>query len=131
MARTRSGGDFDERRVAWRKPALRRIKLVGKDLIEPQIRTQHRTVVRPNDGLVSVWSTLALWIGTRTGVLKKRRGRAERAVGMNRKGGDAAAAVVRHEEPLARAIDRHMARSTAAGRDPVQQLQGAGRAVDG
>jgi hypothetical protein len=56
---------------------------------------------------------------------------AERSIGLNRKRGDAAAAVIRHENALARFVHGEVAGALSAGSLLVQEGQLSRRDVDG
>jgi hypothetical protein len=63
---------------------------------------------------VAVRTALPRGIHALAFVLKKRRRLSQFPVGLHREGGDAAAAVVRDEQPLAGPIELEMARTAAA-----------------
>ena len=114
MARARTRRNRRKRRIARREAARGRVDPIREHPVQPEIRGEHEAVVGRHRHGVAVRSALPRLVHARAGVLEERRRLTQLPVLLQRKRGDAAAAVVRHEQPLAGAIDREMTRTAAA-----------------
>jgi len=93
-----------------------------QDLVEPEVGDERESVRRVEIDGVGVRLFLARSVDAGAGVLDEPRAVAEPAVVLDRKRGDAAAAVVRREDVFPRLVDNQVTRSAATGRLDVQSV---------
>src|SRR5580693_10043272 len=101
--------------------SARRIESVHQQLIEPQVRDNHKMIVGREHRGVSVRSLLALFIHARSFMLDERRGFTEAAVLQQRKYGDVSAIVIGNQRVFAAAIQRDVRRPFSTLRNLIQQ----------
>jgi len=101
------------------------VEEVTKDRVESEVGDENKAVVRRGINSVRVRAFLPIGIYAFALVLDERGQRSESAVGEQGHGGDAAAAVISHEEGLARGVDGQVTRAGAAGGGFVEESEGA------
>src|SRR5580692_11420286 len=111
--------------------SARRIESVHQQLIEPQVRDNHKMIVGRKHRGVSVRPLLALFIHARSFMLDERRGFTEAAVLQQRKYGDASAIVIGNQRVFPAAIQRNVRGPFAARWNLIQKRELRGLRLDG
>src|SRR5262245_11806801 len=131
LTRARSGRDRRRWRVVWRERALVRVEAVDEDLVEAKICRKGEVVGGIEVDRVPVRPLLPARVGALALVLDEAARLAELAVLANRQAGNTAAAVVRHQDVLARPIHDDVAGTSAARGLLIEQLQLSRVGVEG
>ena len=131
MARTAASGRFGKRRLVRREFAAGGIDFVDKHFVQAEVAGEGEAIVRAEIHAVRMRAGLALWIDAAAFMLDEAGGLAQFAIGTDRVGGDAAAAVVRQRGHFACGIDIHMTRAAADGAGLIDERELAALRING
>src|SRR3954447_25324045 len=87
--------------IIWDQTGSRQIEFINEDFVQPKVRGEHEFVVGIHVDAMGVRSLLPLWINARSLVLDKGCNLTERAIGGDRVGRNAPAAIIGHQGDLA------------------------------